>query len=357
MPHIIRMQFGSRLYGTATPDSDRDYKAVIIPTGHDILLQRVKASVSHGRLKAKGEKNAAGEIDEEHFSLQRYLELVTAGHPAALDMLFAPESAWTDEPSWQWREILDNRERIVTRESLAIVDYVRSHAGRYDTGKSRGAAVNAALALLEGGISRHGSAARLERIGPSIEALTGEQDHMRLVRDATRDGKAPDGTKALFWQVCGRKMGFTSSLASARDVMDRLAAEQERRSHMARCGSGADWKPLSHALRIARQAVELFETGSMTLPRPDAAHLLDIKLGRLPYGDICEELAILRDRLDAAVMSSCLADRPDPGWIDDFVAGCYRDAVLDWRPSRCSEPQVSQFSGFAFASLDVTDGP
>lgn len=38
-----------------------------------LLLQRVKATIANHRPKAEGEKNYAGEVDEEAYSLQRYL--------------------------------------------------------------------------------------------------------------------------------------------------------------------------------------------------------------------------------------------------------------------------------------------
>ena len=46
MRTIVELTFGSHLYGTATPDSDLDIKAVYLPEPRDILLQRVKPAVS-----------------------------------------------------------------------------------------------------------------------------------------------------------------------------------------------------------------------------------------------------------------------------------------------------------------------
>ena len=36
---VVKMKFGSHLYGTSTPLSDTDYKAVYIPEARDIILQ------------------------------------------------------------------------------------------------------------------------------------------------------------------------------------------------------------------------------------------------------------------------------------------------------------------------------
>ena len=37
---LVRMQFGSHVYGTNTPASDLDFKAVHLPPARDILLPR-----------------------------------------------------------------------------------------------------------------------------------------------------------------------------------------------------------------------------------------------------------------------------------------------------------------------------
>ena len=69
---IVQMKVGSDLYGTATPESDLDIKAVYIPSVRDILLQRVSPVVSESRHKLRGEKNTSADTDCEAFSLQRY---------------------------------------------------------------------------------------------------------------------------------------------------------------------------------------------------------------------------------------------------------------------------------------------
>jgi predicted nucleotidyltransferase len=52
MDLIVAMRFGSHLYGTATPQSDLDYKAVYLPEARDILVQRVQSTVSRSRADA-----------------------------------------------------------------------------------------------------------------------------------------------------------------------------------------------------------------------------------------------------------------------------------------------------------------
>jgi predicted nucleotidyltransferase len=108
MDLIVEMRFGAHLYGTDTPQSDLDLKAVYLPEADDILLQRVAASVTASPAKRPGEKNLPGDVDREAYSLQRFLELLAEGQVIALDMLFAPDAAMTMTPTPLWRQIQAN---------------------------------------------------------------------------------------------------------------------------------------------------------------------------------------------------------------------------------------------------------
>ena len=44
---IVKMNFGAHLYGTATSDSDVDYKGIFMPTKDEVLLGRIPKSHSH----------------------------------------------------------------------------------------------------------------------------------------------------------------------------------------------------------------------------------------------------------------------------------------------------------------------
>jgi predicted nucleotidyltransferase len=67
MKIIVKMKFGAHLYGTATPDSDVDYKGIFLPTKEELLLGRVPKShnYSTGREESRNTKN---DIDIELYS-------------------------------------------------------------------------------------------------------------------------------------------------------------------------------------------------------------------------------------------------------------------------------------------------
>lgn len=322
MSVIVQMRFGSHLYGTATPASDLDLKAVHIPAARDILLGRVQQVVSRKTKLDASARNTAGDVDFESFTLQRYLGLVAEGQTVALDMLFAPAWALIEEPDPLWIEIQQNRHRLVTRQYAAFIGYCRAQANKYGIKGSRVAASRAALTLLAEATEEFGATAKLETVSGPIERLTAGMEHMGFA-----DQEMVNGGKVRHWEVCGRKMPFTASIKSAHDTMNRLVVEYGHRSLAAERKEGVDWKSLSHAVRIARQALELLRTGEVQFPRPDAADLLAMKLGERTYASVSEEIDRLIPEIEAAALSSSLPDRPDLAWIDGFVERVYRRQV------------------------------
>jgi hypothetical protein len=316
------MTFGSHLYGTATPASDLDFKSVFVQSAGSILLQSAPKTLSHQRPKGIGEKNYAGELDEERISLQKFLQLAAEGQTMALDMLFAPGYALVDPPSWEWREIIANRHRLLTRKSAAFIGYARQQANKFGMKGTRVAASRGALALLEAAVRDHGASAKLEVVAAAIEALTAESEHMAFHDDVT-----PHGQRVILWEVCDRKMPFTASIKSARDIMQRVVDEYGRRALMAETQQGVDWKALSHAVRVGDEAVELLSTGHVSFPLPNAGHIVDIKLGRLPYRDVAEEIDGLLERVEQAAAASTLPDQPDEDWMQNFIMHVHREAI------------------------------
>jgi predicted nucleotidyltransferase len=325
---IVRIKFGSHLYGTATPASDLDFKSVYVPPARDILLQRVKASISTQRPKAEGEKNYAGEIDEESYSLQRYLDLIAEGQTVALDILFAPSWSMTDEPSWEWREITANRDRLITRKSAAFVGYCRQQANKYGIKGSRVAAARRVLELLRS-FEPLGSTAKLREADAAIRRLIDETGHMAIVPILQVSGETLD-----HWEVCGRKLSYAASIKHARDVVQKLVDDYGHRALEAERQEGVDWKALSHAVRVATEAIEVLGTGRVTFPLPNAAHVLAIKLGRLPYQAVAEDIERLLGEVEEAAARSTLRDEPDREWIDDFVANVHAEQVRQYERAR-----------------------
>lgn len=323
MRKIVTIRFGSHLYGTSTPASDVDLKSVHVPSARDILLQRAKGSITNQRPKNPGEKNYAGEVDEESYSMQRFLSLAAEGQTVALDVLFAPEWSMTAPAAPEWDEILRNRARLITKKSAAFVGYCRQQANKYGIKGSRVAAARDALKTLEYYACNMSPQSKLGELADFIKHHVATTEHMSI------DEIIQPGDRVLqYWNVCGRKLQFNATIKHARDVVAGLVEEYGKRSLQAESQQGVDWKALSHAVRVGTQAIELLTTGHVTFPLPNADHVKAVKLGELPYQTVSAEIEELLERVEAAALASPLRAEPDREWIDGFVAEVYRQEIV-----------------------------
>ena len=126
---IVKMKFGALLYGTATSDSDVDYKGIFMPTKDEVLLCRIPKSHSHSTGKEES-KNTKDDIDFEIYSFHYFIKLACDGQTVVMDMLHAPEEMIL-QSSNIWKEILKNRHTFYTKNLKSFIDYARRQASKY----------------------------------------------------------------------------------------------------------------------------------------------------------------------------------------------------------------------------------
>ena len=323
MTNIVKMTFGSHLYGTNTPQSDMDFKAVYIPSARDILLGRVKDVISTSTKPTGQLKNGAGDVDTETYALHKFLKLVCEGQTVALDMLFCPRefrpSEHIEDP-YIWEEIVKNKDKLICKKYMSFVGYCRTQANKYGIKGSRMAAVEAVVAAIQG-------LSGVKRIEEYKEWLQGVCDkhpeHVKFVTSLDNN----IGKDVEFFEVCGKKQPVRNTIFQARDCYYRIWHEYGERARQAKINEGIDWKALSHAVRIGEQAIELLTTGNVVFPRPNAGHLIRIKQGDYTYEYVAARIEQLLADIEIAAEKSKLRAEPDQEWVDDFIEYKYANSV------------------------------
>lgn len=317
---VVKIKFGSHLYGTNTPASDLDYKSVFVPDAREILLQRVQNAIQIGaKSKAEGEKNRPEDIDNEAYSLQRYLALLAEGQTVAIDMLFAPN---VEKSTPLWRFIFRNRERLLTKRSAAFVGYCRQQANKYGIKGSRVAAAKEAMEGFERAIETNGPTAKVGDIIGARDRVINE--HSYVITKETLKGQVE-----TYYVCCDRMVGFKNTLKEAAGIYRRIYEAYGARALQAESNEGIDWKALSHAVRVGNEALELLKDHYITFPLPNAAHILDIKQGKIEYKVVAEEIEGLLEQVEAASLVSTLPDEADQTFIDELVYTVYRSVVTE----------------------------
>ena len=131
MKTIVKMNFGSHLYGTNTETSDKDLKGVYLPNLNDCIVGNVKRSIVSNTKSNANQKNTNKDTDCEIYSLQYFLlELGKNGDTTFLDMIHAPDSMLI-EKSEIWQQIRANRAKFYTKSLKSYIGYCRSQASKY----------------------------------------------------------------------------------------------------------------------------------------------------------------------------------------------------------------------------------
>ena len=212
MKTIFRTKFGSHLYGTDTPLSDLDYKSVYLPDASDILLQRVKGSLGNKKSKVAGERNSPEDVDDESYSLQRYLGLLAEGQTVAIDMLFAPNPE-IDSFLW-YTTIKANKEKLLTTKSASFVGYVRTQANKYGIRGSRVKAAKEASQVFST-IYSNSPQGKVGDFESLLTEMTGE--FTKIVTKETTPGKFE-----TYFECCNRMVGFKNTLKEAAGIYTRI---------------------------------------------------------------------------------------------------------------------------------------
>jgi hypothetical protein len=337
---IVRVQHGSHLYGTNTPTSDLDYKGVHLPSGEAIVLQRAENVIDRKTKRDCAVKNTADDTDDQSYSLQKFFGMLAVGDTVATEILFAPTPVFQDET---WAEIQAVGKSLLNRQCRGFVGYCRRQAAKYGIKGSRMAACEDIVSLFTAAIEKHGTVAKIELVASDLAAFCASHEFSAIEIITSQAG-----TDVPHLDVVDRKVPYTANLKTALDIYSKVYENYGARARAAKLNEGIDWKAVSHAMRVARQAIELLTTGSITVPRPDAAELLEIKLGKRPYSAVAEELEALVERVEIVSGSSPLPERSDHRLIDRTVLRYYEEQLAiatgsregrDVQQARCGASQ------------------
>ncbi len=319
---IVLIRYGSHLYGTNTPQSDLDIKGVYLPSARDILLQRVEPVIVATRSKGLGEKNDSTDTDFELYSPEKFLRSVAKGQSFALEMLFAPESSFLEPPDHLWNEMKKLSMQLLTKQAASFVAYCKQQAYKYGKKGSKLSAARAVLEVLLSAEQTYGTMAPLVKTIDTVMPVVSAHSDLSIT-----SFMQPNGITEKHLQVCGKKIAFHASIKNARQIVQNVIHQYGDRAKQAEQNSGADWKALSHAVRIGHQALEFLTDHRLTFPRPERERLFAIKLGTISYDEVLQEIEQLVGKVEALALKSTLPEASDPHLIDDFIEKTYLQQI------------------------------
>jgi hypothetical protein len=307
MDVICKILFGSHLYGTDTPDSDKDYKGIFMPTIEDLILQRVPKTINLSTNKSS-EKNTKDDVDYELYSLPYFLELACQGETVALDMLHAPKECVLQH-SDIWYDIVSNRSTFYTKNLKAFVGYARKQAAKYGI---KGSRLNTVQKVVD----------FLKSFDPDKQLkdyswawIPNDLEHCRGWID-------DKGIRGI--EICGKKFQETTPIKYILKSLEKFLNDYGHRARQAAENKGIDWKAISHALRAAYQVKSILVENTIVFPLPEAGRLKAIKLGVLDYTTkVAPHLEYLMGEVEYLSDKSTLPEKVDRKFWDKKLVGYY----------------------------------
>ena len=331
MRSVMKCLFGSRLYGTSTPESDTDYKEVFVPSASDILFGKYQDVYSMGTGNS-GSKNSSTDVDNDKYSLRKFIDLLCDGDTFAIDMLHANKESIIsmDYPS-VWEHIYKNRSMFYTTNMKSYLGYVRKQAAKYGVKGSRMAALRKVVEVLnvtdDVALIHYATGDKTVniRVGEIKDKLPTDE-FLRFVEvDIPQKGG-----KQVFYEVLGRRYQMSISVAEMKKSIYKLWDEYGERARAAEANEGIDWKALSHAYRAGIQIKEIYETGDLVFPLKDSYKVLEIKKGNLPFSEVkqmLEDVVNEVERLAAIREHEGMRTDVDRAYWRKFVEDVHREVV------------------------------
>jgi hypothetical protein len=305
MKMLVKMLYGSHLFGTNTEKSDTDYKGVYLPDIEDCILEKVKRSINKSTGN-NGSKNTADDIDTEFYSLQYFIKLATAGETIAIDMLHAPNKFIINKlPAWDL--IREQRSRFYTKNLKAFVGFARSQAKKYS---------------IKGD--------RLDAVEQVYNILCKQKDDLkigfifRLIQPGEHIGYTTDKFNELFLEVCGRKFAGNLTVKYVRERIKDIINSYGERAKQAQNASGIDWKAISHAYRVVLEVKEILTTNDIVFPLQNAKYILDIKLGNIQFDKVMNELNEYINEVTELSAKSSFPEQVNVDYWEDFIISLYK---------------------------------
>ncbi len=355
---LAAVTYGSHLYGTSTPTSDHDFKAVYLPSMSDLILAK-SPKVLRFRFDAQGnpvgdsETMPANGYEAEHMPIQKFVHDFLGGQAYAVEMVFAVVQG----------AHLKHAPTLCTRESRRVFEFealchnlAKNYVHKNVNGMvgfavkqtfdyvRRGERLNSARAVLAVLVDTldnfvKGSTADGSKLEPSkvrldttcffIRPGSHAVDEQTILDHVAREtgleiGETSNQNKKMrTLKLNGREYLETTTLPHLISSVEKLCEQYGDRSTRA-AKEDVDWKSLSHAVRVYQQVIELLETGFITFPRPNAKFLLEVKSGEIEIEAVKELLGQLDDRVQELVDGSTLPA------VDDAFRERVEEMLVDW---------------------------
>jgi predicted nucleotidyltransferase len=304
---IYLTEFGSKLYGTNTENSDLDIKGIFIPCVQQVLLKKDKNRFSFDSNKTNN-SNTKDDMDFELISIYKFFDLLIKGETTALDILF---SMFSNKKLYclnsYINHIKDNYNIFLSTNMHSFKGYAISQTMKY-----------------------HQTGNRLKEISSFMSEVSNFDDNLSVsyyydkITQIIKHNKytfisqeSPNGDNKKYIRVFGKYFIVNMKVSELKDKLDSILSRYGNRTK--NILSGSDFKAVSHSYRVLCELEELLVEGKITFPLKEASLIKEIKRGKF---DTINIVNILENKLNKCIeleKDTILPKNPDIQKIDSLL--------------------------------------
>lgn len=332
---IYETLVGSHVYGTNIPTSDIDIKGVYVQPESDILGFNYREQVNVDK-------------DTTYYEIRRFLQLLQSANPTMLEMLFV-DSKFTRKLEPAFSSVIQNRHKFLTKqcansfggyavaqikkakglnkkmnweqqriERKTVLDfcYVRWHDVTIPFTEY--------VKMTQTNIKQFGLT-KLDHMtncynlywSPDISEFSGfANENSNDVQVHALPKKSFEAITILYFN----KDAYSVHCKEFNEYSNWLKNRNESRYVDTQvAGQQIDSKNIMHCVRLLDCAIEIAETGNLTVLRPNAPYLLKIRRGECNLNEIIDECEAKIARMDALYATSSLPTKVDPEFVNDLL--------------------------------------
>lgn len=339
---IFEAIVGSQSYGTATPSSDEDRKFVYIQNPNEILGFKYQQQQ---------------EINKDYvgYEIRRFVELLMTANPSVLELIYSPEDCIIHkDPVFDL--LIENRNLFLTKQCKNsfggfAVQQIKKSKGHnkkmnWEEKQIERKQVLDFCYVVDGG--------KTKNIKTWLDEIGFTQSHCGLVKlnnmpfcYAVYLGKnykgicSPNGNDVLLTSIPKGEtpaitMYFNKDAYSIHCKEYKEYQDWLKNRNMARFvdvvnhGQKIDGKNLLHSRRLVDMALEIAQTGTINVRRPNADYLLQIRRGEIPLEQIITDAEADLEKLDLAYEKCNLPESVDPEFAHNLLIKIRKSFKHDW---------------------------
>jgi hypothetical protein len=318
---ILTLTYGSHLYGTSTPTSDYDFKCITLPSYRDLILAKPLRVLKYkydkdGNPVAEDASMPADGYEAEYVPLHKLVHDYLGGQAYAVEFVYgalqgaadahlAPPATSQARIAHKTIELCRTLSKDFLHQNVnGMTGFAMKQTFDYVRRGERYSSAVRVLSIVDDMLARH--QAMFEPVTAPALRLDSQWSNppLKTVLDAIVEltgldvGSSVNQNKTMrTLKLNGREYLETTTLLHFRNAVEKLVDQYGERSTKA-AETDVDWKSLSHAVRVYEQVIELFDTGWITFPRPNAKSLLRIKQGQCQLEVVKQLLRDLDDEVN-----------------------------------------------------------